>query len=152
MNAENCIPIELTDTKQYLRLLCTLQKETAYIQLVQICGEDECDPVLVKAKELMKLIKKEDVNRWLGTISRGQKVPQYLFQANNFFFNYLKGFPSFFFNTKDKWGCDEVTETAFGQDDIAFLDHGRRVLFYTTTHEGYAYADPLVISEKSRTK
>ncbi len=142
MEPEGYIPVALTDHTQYVKLLAALQPKTAYILLVQITGEDLQDSVAAKAISCMDLIEKSAVNRWPGTIRSGKGAMQYLFGANNQFFTFLKTFPSFFFNRKDPWGCDTVEETAFGQDDIAFLDNGRHPLFYTTTHEGYAYAAP----------
>lgn len=139
MNLDQCVSIELTDHQQYLWLLEQLRKNTAYIMLVQINEEDEKDPILSKALSCMKLVEKRYVGKWPGTVRKGAKAPQYLFQADARFFKFLNGFPSFFFNRKDPWGCELVEETDFGQDDIAFLDQEQNILFYTTTHEGYAY-------------
>lgn len=140
MEVTHYVSVELTSHEQYVRLLAELQQETAYIMLVQIDGEDEQDPILAKALKCMHLVEKRHVGKWPGTIQKGRKVPQYLFQADRRFFKFLEGFPSFFFNRRDQWGCDLVEETDFGQNDIAFLDKSQKVLFYTTTHEGYAHA------------
>lgn len=139
MNVDHCVPVELTNHEQYLRLLEKLRKKTVYIMLVQINEEDEREPILAKALSCMELVERRCVSKWLGTVRKGPKAPRYLFRADDRFFKFLKGFPAFFFNRKDGWGCDIVEETDFGQDDIAFLDQERSVLFYTTTHEGYAY-------------
>ncbi len=139
MNLDQCVSIELTDHQQYLWLLEQLRKNTAYIMLIQINEEDEKDPILSEALSCMKLAGKRYVSKWPGTVRKGAKAPQYLFRADARFFKFLNGFPSFFFNRKDPWGCELVEETDFGQDDIAFLDQEQNILFYTTTHEGYAY-------------
>lgn len=145
MTAENCVLVELTSREQYLQLLAGLRQRTAYIALVQINDEDAQEAVLAKALDCMQLVEKKYVGKWLGTVRKGRKAPYYLFRADKRFFSFLKEFPSFFFNRKDAWGCDDIEETAFGQDDIAFFDEKQKVLFYTTTHEGYAYADPALL-------
>lgn len=145
MNVDHCVPVELTNHEQYLRLLEKLRKKTVRIMLVQINEADEREPILAKALSCMKLIEKRYVNKWPGTVRKGSKVPQYLFRADERFFKFLEGFPAFFFNRKDQWGCDLVEETDFGQDDIAFFDKEQRMLFYTTSHEGYAYGKPDLI-------
>lgn len=147
MQLDHCVPIELTNHEQYLRILTGLQQKTAYIMLVQVNGESEQEPILAKALSYMELIEKSHVGQWPGTIRRGQKAPQYLFHADHRFFKFLREFPSFFFNRRDQWGCDLVEQTDFGQDDIAFLDRQRRMLLYTTTHEGYAYAAPDLVKD-----
>lgn len=135
---EEYISVEFTSHEQYLQILKKLESETAYIEIVQINGEDEQEELLVKAFKYMELAEKRYVKKWLGTVRSGKGAPQYLFKADKRFFKVLREFPSFFFNSKDKWGCDEVVETSFGQDDIAFLDTHKKALFFTTTHEGYA--------------
>ena len=145
MISEKCVLTSLTSTEQYLQLLSIIQKNATYIQLVQVWNESDQDLVISKAIESMELIEKKYVNKWLGTVRKGQKVPQYLFLANEQFFQFLKGLPSFFFNYESSLGYNEVEETEFGHNDIAFLDKERQVLFYTTTHEGYAYVNPILM-------
>lgn len=135
---ENSVPIQLTNNEQYLSLLDRLAPKTAYIILVQICGDDIDDKVVNYANSCMKQLEKKKVSKWLGTITKGGRAIQYTYQADKRFFKFLKSFPSFFLNRQDAWGCDVVEETEFGQDDIAFLDQNYHVLFFTTTHEGYA--------------
>lgn len=149
MNVDHCVPVELTNHEQYLRLLEKLRQKTVYVLLTQINEEDEADPILSKAFSCMELVEKRYVGKWPGTVRKGAKAPQYLFRADDRFFKFLKGFPAFFFNRKDGRGCDLVEETDFGQDDIAFLDKEQRMLFYTTTHEGYAYGARALLQDQS---
>lgn len=128
--------ITLTDHEQFLRLLSALEKETASLEIVQICGEDANEP-LIKAA-IPFLLKKENVNKWHGTRSGGKGGPKYTIRADKAFFKHLRKYEHFFKNSHDEYGCDMVTETDFGQDDIAFLNKSGEPLFFTTTHEGYA--------------
>ena len=138
---ESTVSLELTSHEQYLALLNTLKHTTAYIAIVQINGHDAQDKIISLAESCMQLIEKKHVCKWPGTITRGRRAVQYLYKADKQFFKLLQDFPSFFFNRRDPWGCDLVEETAFGQDDIAFLDKSRNLLFFTTTHEGCAYIE-----------
>ncbi len=139
---EKTVPIQLTDHEQYLALLDRLEDKTTVILLIQIDGGDTADETVSQASSCMKLLEKKRVSRWPGTVTKGKPAVQYTYQADRRFFKFLKRFPSFFFNRRDSWGCDLVEETEFGQDDIAFLDSGHNLLFFTTTHEGYAYILP----------
>lgn len=134
-NIEN---INITSYEQYVELLNSLKKITKYIQIVQISGEDPKDKLIQSANKYMGLLDKKPVRKWLGTVKGGKSVPQYTYKSNSKFINHLKKYNSFFYNTKNKFGFDDVIETDFGQDDIAFLDENKEPLFYTTTHEGYA--------------
>lgn len=137
MKAETkLIELRLVSHRQHLELLDALEKRTRVIEIVRICGGDE---------ELIKeatpfLIKKERVNRWHGTIQGGRGSLKYTIRADGMFFEHLRKYDGFFRSTPDKNAPFEVTD--FGLDDVAFLDGGGAALFYTTTHEGYAYIDP----------
>lgn len=146
---EQTIPIALTTQEQYQQIVKKLAQRTVYIVLVQICEEADVSPVLAFAQSSMKLIGRKKVRKWLGTVRGGSRATQFIFQGEKRFFKFLLTFPSFFFNSKDQWGCDLVVDTAFGEygDDIAFLDQQERVLFFTTTHEGYAYMRPDLLDE-----
>lgn len=128
--------ITLTDHKQFLRLLSVLEKDTAALEIVQICGED-ANETLIKAA-MPFLLKKENVNKWHGTRCGGKGVPKYTIRADKAFFANLRRYEHFFANSRDEYGCDKVIETDFGLDDIAFLNKNGEPLFFTTTHEGYA--------------
>lgn len=128
--------ITLTDHEQFLRLLSALEKETAVIEIVQICGEDTNEP-LIKAV-IPFLIKEENVNKWHGTRCGGRSVPKFTARADKAVLAHLRKYEHFFINSCDEYGCDKVIETDFGLDDIAFLNKSGEPLFFTTTHEGYA--------------
>ena len=137
MNGKNleisCDFIDITSHQDYLDILNTIRKDTAKIIIVQIDGYDKDDPVVNTAKSMMTLESEEIVSKWIGTITRGRKAVQYTFIKNRDFFSYLASFEAFF-ETED----NADTDTGFGLDDIAFLDSNGELLFYTTTHEGYA--------------
>lgn len=135
---EDTIPIKIKSHEDYIKLLDSLKSKTYYIVIVQICCEDKTDEKIIKAKSCMQLVSKKNVNRWLGTTRRDYKAVEYIFISSDNYFNYLSRYSSFFFNYQDSYGCDIVQETNFGIDDIAFLDKNKNVLFFTTTHEGFA--------------
>lgn len=73
-----------------------------------------------------------------------------MFHADKQYFQYLEGLSSFFYWGKDDEGCDTVERTEFGIDDIAFLDKDKKVLFFTTTHEGNANIAPELLDHDFR--
>lgn len=130
------VPVWLESHRQYLEILNLVRKDTALIVLVQIDGVDEGDPIVAAAKQMMQLEKQETVSRWLGTVAPGRGAARYVFRKHRSFFGYLASFESFFLvKSRDPF---VVEATDFGMDDIAFLDQNGELLFYTTTHEGYA--------------
>ena len=135
--ANNCVFITLKSHLQYLNILNAIRKETERIIIVQIDGEDKTDPIVNTAKEMMPLENREIVSKWLGTIARGRAAIKYTFLKKREFFGFLSSFEAFFIVESEN--PYRVRATDFGFDDIAFLDHNGDVLFYTTTHEGYAY-------------
>lgn len=137
--------IRLTSHKQHLRLLDILEKRTRTIEIVQICDEDLDEPLIKAAAPF--LIKKERVNKWHGTRQGGRGSPKFTICADKAFFSHLRKYESFFRSMTDENRFEYVRETDFGLDDIAFLDSGGTVLFYTTTHEGHAYIAPELARE-----
>lgn len=135
---ECCVPIDISDHKKYLDILNIIRKDTAKIVIVQIDGYNKDDAIIETAQNMMILEKREIVSEWYGTIAeRGRGAIKYTFIKNREFFGYLSTFESFFIckNTKNGY---EVECTNFGLDDIAFLGANDELLFYTTTHEGFA--------------
>lgn len=132
--------IRLTSHEQHLKLLDVLERRTRTIEIVQICDEDLDEPLIKAAMPF--LIKKERVNKWHGTKQGGRGSPKFTIRADKAFFSHLRKYECFFQNITDKNGFDHVRKTDFGLDDIAFIDSGGAVLFFTTTHEGYAYIAP----------
>lgn len=137
--------ILLTSHDQHLRLLDILEKRTRTIEIVQICDEDLDEPLIGAAMPF--LIKKERVNKWHGTRQGGRGSPKFTLRADKAFFAYLRKYECFFRSMADENRLDYIRETDFGLDDIAFIDSGGAVLFYTTTHEGYAYIAPELARE-----
>lgn len=129
--------VQLRTQADYLAVLAKIAPRAAFVQIVQIC-EGEPEGALAWAKAHLELTGEKCVNNWPGTCRGGRGAAQYTFATNAAFWKYLRQIPGFFFNRQDEWGCDRVEETEFGQDDIAFLDKGRALLFFTTTHEGLA--------------
>ena len=130
------IDIVLSNHEQYLKMLNLIRKETKKIIIVQIDGKDETDPVVNTAKKMMTVEKIEVVSEWFSTIAPGRKAVQYTFLKKREFFDYLNSFESFFIVSSTN--PYTVIDTDFGFDDIAFLDSNDELLFYTTTHEGFA--------------
>lgn len=136
--------ITLTSHEQHLRLLNILEKRTRTIEIVQIC--EDSDVPLIKAA-MPFLINKERVNKWHGTKQGGRGSLKFTIRADKAFFKHLRKYESFFRSATDENGLDSIRETDFGLDDIAFLDSGGAALFFTTTHEGYAYITPELARE-----
>lgn len=136
--------ITLATHKQHLKLLDILEKRTRTIEIVRIC--EDSDVPLIRAA-MPFLIKKERVNKWHGTKQGGRGSLKFTLRADKAFFRHLRKYESFFRNVIDENGLGEVRETDFGLDDIAFLDGGGAVLFFTTTHEGDAYIAPELARE-----
>lgn len=134
-----CEMILIQNHSDYLEVLNKIRKETAKIVIVQIDGRESDDPIVETAKNMMILEKEEAVSRWFGTIAPGREAIQYTFVKKREFFGFLSAFESFFINKTGKNNSFDVDRTDFGLDDIAFIDTNGELLFYTTTHEGYAY-------------
>lgn len=127
----------LNTHEQYLELLAKIEKRAVYVEIVQICVQKSPDQIIEFAKEHLQLIDKKSVYKWFGTISHNT-APKYIFVLTKSFWDFLRQFSSFFFNGSNECPWD-IINTAFGMDDIAFLDEKYQPLFYTTTHEGDAY-------------
>lgn len=135
------LEIRLVSRRQHLALLDALEKRTRTIEIVRIGGGDE---TLIGAA-VPFLVKKERVHRWHGTIQGGRGSMRYTIRAEGAFFEHLRKYDGFFRSTEDMDAPFEHTD--FGLDDIAFIDGGGAALFYTTTHEGYAYIAPRLAEE-----
>ncbi len=149
---EETIDYKLRTHEQYIDLLQKLKRKTAYIILVQIDGEDKEDQNLQTALSCMQLLEQKKTGHWLGTITKRKRAVSYLFRADQQYFTYLESLSSFFYFGEDQYGCDKVDTTEFGLDDIAFLDADKKVLFFTTTHEGYANISPKIETNRFRQK
>ncbi len=143
----NCADVVLRNRLQYLDILNTIRNETEKIIIVQIDGEDKTDPIVNTAKEMMTLEKREIVSEWYGTFAPGRSAMKYTFLKKREFFGYLSSFESFFIVESEN--PYEVRTTDFGFDDIAFLDRNGELLFFTTTHEGYANLNKKYITDSN---
>ena len=132
-------PYTFYSHKEYLSLLRILKEKTAYISIVPIEYEGSTNEIISLANKYMSCIRQKKVNRWPGTVRKGPGAKQYEFAANKRFFEELERYESFFINETNEYGWEEVRTTDFGLDDIAFLDSQNELLFFTTTHEGYAF-------------
>lgn len=141
----SCEFVNISNHQDYLNILNTIRKETEKIIIVQIDGYDKHDTIVNTAKSMMALEKQETVSKWIGTVAKGRKAVQYTFIKNRDFFAYLSKFEAFFI-ARDTANGYAVTDADFGYDDIAFLDSKGELLFYTTTHEGYAYLNKKYIN------
>jgi len=155
--ADEYVDVDLYNHKQYLSILSMLKKDTRKIVLVQIDGPEDNDPIVETAQMMMRQENKEIVSEWLGTIAPGRGAVQYTFKSNAEFFAYLCTFEAFFLwekhPIKPHMGYTQLQRTAFGIDDIAFLDEDDTILFYTVTHEGFAwmhskYDSPILYFQK----
>ena len=136
---ESCVYVDILDHRQYLEILSKIRKDTYKIVIVQIDGYKKDDPVVDTAMQMMPLEKKETVSRWFGTAAPGRQAVQYTFTKKREFFGYLSSFEAFYIRRTGKKNCYELEYTDFGLDDIAFLDENDELLFFTVTHEGFAF-------------
>lgn len=146
-STESFIGINLFNHEQYIEVLNRIRKDTQKIIIVQINGYEEDDPIVNTAREMMVLEKKEKTSHWYGTRTRGDRGLQYTFLKKRSFFDYLSCFESFFISDISD-NCYDVKRTDFGIDDIAFVGENEELLFYTTTHEGYAHINKKYLREK----
>ena len=140
--AEDYVEVDLYSRQQYLAILDMLKKDTESVVIVQIDGPNDADPIVETARNRMQLKSEETVSEWLGTIAPGRGAAQYTFESSAEFFGYLATLESFFLwknPAKPHMGYMQLHRTDFGIDDIAFLDRNDTLLFYTTTHEGFAW-------------
>lgn len=131
--------IRLVSHEQHLALLDALEKTARTIEIVRICEDAEAS--LIKEVKPF-IIKEERVNRWHGTRQGGRGSLKFTVSADRRVFARLRKYEGFF-----RSAADGHYNTDFGLDDIAFIDGGGAVLFYTTTHEGYAYIAPKIAKE-----
>lgn len=126
--------LRLVSHKQSPALPDALEQTARTIEIVRIC-EDESDPLINELAPFV--VKKERVNRWHGTWQGGRGSLKFTVSADRRVFVRLRKYEGFFRSTADGHRAAD-----FGLDDIAFIDGGGAVLFYTTTHEGCAYIAP----------
>ena len=136
---------KLNEKKDYLRILEKLKSKTSYIEIVILDGKKTNELVTMFQSDI---ISHNKVNRWWGTITKGQNN-LYRIKSSDELFNYLKKFETFckyyhYGTTKKSLNHGDYSEdTDFGIDDIAFYDINGNTLLNTTTHEGY-----ILISEE----
>lgn len=137
---EKLVPVSLKTHEQYLAILKKLKPKTKYIEIVQTDDFDD-DKIVEFANSNLKLIEKRMVKKWCGTCFSSRRVPKYIYSVgcdDKEFWKFLGRFSSFYLESySDEYGYVPL-ETEFGLNDIAFLDKDKNLLFYTTTHEGYA--------------
>ena len=122
---------KLNEHKAYLRVLKELENKCKFIEYVLI--DDEDIEIIEKFKD--NVISSEYKNKWWGTKS-SDKCKVYKLNSSKEIFEYLMQFETFCkYDIADKG--DNVQNTDFGINDIAFFDDEDMPLLYTTTHEGY---------------
>ena len=129
LDYRNCKWIEIENHDDYLKLLQALKKKAKYIVIIQY---EEPSRHIIQANKTLKLIEKGYTTAYFSTVTGRPGIMKYVFKRpenESEFFEYLKGFDTFF--DRDK----------FGIDDIGFLNGRMKVLAYTVTHEGLTGID-----------
>ncbi len=116
--------------EDYLKLLNNLEKKTREIEYVLI--DDDQTFVNAFSQEILFMNLKR---KWWGTKSSHQNKV-YRLKATKDIFRYLRRFETFCKYEISEKG-DQVIETDFGINDIAFFDSQKEPLLYVTAHEGY---------------
>lgn len=129
LSFQNCKWIDIENHDDYLKLLQALKKKAKYIVIIQY---EEPSRHIIQANKTLKLIEKGYTTAYFSTVTGRPGKMKYVFKRpenESEFFEYLKGFDTFF--DRDK----------FGIDDIGFLNGRMKVLAYTITHEGLTGID-----------
>lgn len=129
LDYRNCKWIDIENHDDYLKLLQALKKKAKYIVIIQY---EEPSRHIIQANKTLKLIEKGYTTAYFSTVTGRPGQMKYVFKRpenESEFFEYLKGFDTFF--DRDK----------FGIDDIGFLNGRMKVLAYTITHEGLTGID-----------
>lgn len=121
----------LNEHNKYLQTLKQLESKCQYIEYVLV-NEEETE-FIEKFKNLIVSVEKK--NKWWGTKS-SQKNKVYKMRSSNEIFKYLRQFETFCKYTTSNTN-DNIENTDFGINDIAFMDNKELPLLFTTTHEGY---------------
>lgn len=127
---------KLNNHKDYLKILEKIEKRCQYIEFVLVHHNTFNELVSKYQKDIISY---QEVSEWWGTISSDKiKSKYYKLKASKEIFNDLKKYETFCkYIVYDNYQQDKIIYTAFGTDDIAFLDDNNNYLLYTTTHEGY---------------
>ncbi|MGN1307738.1 MAG: hypothetical protein ACI4V3_08720 [Faecousia sp.] len=130
---------KLRTHQQYIRLLEVLNPLTAFIELVPVSPED--DLVVHWALQNMELIEQDAESERYKTGDGKPIYTRYLFRWSEAAFRYLGSLHNFYIYVESPAGhnADVLMETEFAWTDVAFLDEKRNTIFYTITHEGYAF-------------
>ncbi len=129
LSFQNCKWIDIENHDDYLKLLQALKKKAKYIVIIQY---EEPSRHIIQANKTLKLIEEGYTTAYFSTVTGCPGKMKYVFKRpenESEFFEYLKGFDTFF--DRDK----------FGIDDIGFLNGRMKVLAYTITHEGLTGID-----------
>jgi hypothetical protein len=124
----------LKNHEEYLELLEKLERRTKYIEVVTPYSDGSKDDFIINMQEY--ITEKRRVTSWWGTTTRGRSSSLFKIRADNEVFNYLKKYSVFCLTESDGRGF-RIKLTDFGDKDIAFYDSKKKLLFCTTTHEGY---------------
>ena len=130
--------IKITNKNDYIQILNFLEKNTKYIELLQLIDDNESNFIIEKYNQL--LITKKNVFNWNDSGAKGVVYKfDIKFSDKEKIFNDLRKINSFFYNTWDNKLGETVETTEFVYMNIAFFDSKGKLLFYTITHEGIAW-------------
>jgi hypothetical protein len=122
------VQIIISSHEQHIELLNKIRPLTKFIEIVIPYTDTPNDELILSFRPF--LIERKKVHEWTGTISGGKASTLYRYSSFDYLFERLCGYESFF--------------TSFGDNDIAFFDADNNVIFYTTTHEGYAFINEAI--------
>lgn len=142
---DNYLEIRIDKNEDFKEYLNILFKKTDYVDYI-ILAKDSYDYSLFLDYFKTKKIEPIIIRKWPSTLYRGGNMV-YRVSLTKEFKNILLSFDNFFIPSYDKYGQYAPKKTKWGTSDICFYDKNSNLLSYTTTHEGWIFANTKVLSE-----
>lgn len=137
--------IRIENREQFQRYIKVLFQKTDYINYIILNGDPYDNSLFLDYFEKNNILPK-DVRKWPGTVSSGNNK-LYKAKLTKDLRTILLSFDNFFIPNYDKYGQESPIKTSWGISDICFYDSNNKLLSYTTTHEGWVFADTNGIKE-----
>ncbi|HEM4925438.1 TPA: hypothetical protein U1160_002108 [Streptococcus suis] len=144
-NLEKLVEIKIENCEEFRKYLKILFKKASYIHYI-ILDKDPYDNSLFENYFKKNGIKPKITRLWPGTMSGGNNL-LYNAPLTKELKNIILSFESFFIPSYDRDGQYTPKKTSWGISDICFYDINSELLSYTTTHEGWMFANTEILKE-----
>ena len=143
--------IIISSHAQHVEILKRVEPFTKFVEIVSRYAGALTDELTTSLAQF--LVETKEVWEWAGTISKGAASTLYRYSYDEALFQNLREYEGFFIHMPYRNSSDDFINipdsvvlwqmryTSFGDKDIAFFDENNDLLFYTVTHEGYAFID-----------